>query len=303
MNGPESHPQLGRKSVPTWLLYLLILIQQFLASLAFPLAKLGLLELDPFVFAFLRFSIASIIYIPILLILRKGRRIPIRDNIRIFIIGIVLIPFNQVIFLIGQARTSAGHASLLFATIPIFIYILAILFLGEKPTWRRTLGILIAAGGVYLILAGGASRFGGEFLAGDLLILVAVLAWAIGTIMAKPLLKKYGAFRVTGLALVYGSLLYIPYGFYRIYDVGLIGHSYKAWISVLYLAIGVSILAYFLWYWVLKYLEASRMGVIQNIQPVIATAVAAMILSETISSNFIIGGLIVIFGVVLTEIK
>jgi drug/metabolite transporter (DMT)-like permease len=208
-----------------------------------------------------------------------------------------------VLFLIGQSLTLASHSSLLFATVPIFIYILAIIFLNEKPTVRRTAGILIATAGVYYILSGGKARFGLEYLLGDILVLVAVVAWAVGTVMLKPLAIRYGAFRVTGLALSYGSIVYFPYGIYRAFTWDYASVSQSAWLSVFYLALVVSIICYFLWYWILKYMEASRVAVFQNMQPVIASAAAVMMLAEPISTNFVVGGVVVIFGVILTEVK
>lgn len=228
---------------------------------------------------------------------------PKKDHIRIFLIGILVIIFNQALFIFGQSMTSASHSSLLFATLPIFIYGLAIIFLGEKPTIRRTAGILIAAVGVYIILAGGKVRFGAEYLVGDAFVLMAVVAWAVATVMVKPLAIKYGAFRVIGLALVYGSVVYAPCGLYRALQHDFSGVTWVGWVSLAYLVLIISILAYFLWYWVLKYMEASRLAVIQNIQPIIASAVAVVLLSETISRAFVIGGIVVITGVILTEIK
>jgi len=54
------------------------------------------------------------------------------------LIGLIIIPFNQVAFLYGQSLTHASHSSLLFATVPIYIYILATIFLNEKATLRKT---------------------------------------------------------------------------------------------------------------------------------------------------------------------
>jgi len=280
------------------------MFHQIITALAFPIVKLGVNEIDPLTYAFLRFSLSSIIYIPILLTLRhRKKKIPRRDHIRIFIIGLLLIILNQAIFIFGQSMTSAGHSSLLFATLPIYVYILAIIFLNEKATARRTVGIIVAAAGVYLILSGGDIKFGSEYLLGDMLVLIAVVAWAVATIMVKPLALEYGAFRVTGLALVYGSIVYAPYGLHRALECDFSGVTWVGWASLAYLAVVISILAYFLWYWVLKYMEASRLAVIQNIQPVIASGVAAVVLSETISGGFIIGGIIIITGVILTQIK
>ena len=294
---------LQRQNIPIWFLYITIFIHQILTALTFPIAKIGLNEFDSLIYAFFRFLIATVSYLPILIYLEFRNRMPPKDHLRLFIIGLILIPFNQVLFLVGQSLTSAGHAALLFATVPIFIYILAIIFLGERPSTRRTVGILIAAVGVYYILAGGKARFGMEYLLGDIIVLVAVIAWAAATVLMKPLAMKYGAFRVTGLALSYGSFVYFPYGIYRAVTGEYGGITTAGWLSVLYLALVVSVLCYFLWYWILKYMEASRAAVFQNIQPVIASAVAAVMLSEPIGTNFILGGIIVIFGVILTEIK
>lgn len=287
---------------PLWFLYSMVLLHQVLAAFAFPFAKIGLNEIDPFVYAFFRFNLATLIFIPVLYFIHKKKRIIWKDRLKIFIAGLIIIPFNQVLFLVGQSKTSAAHSSLLFATIPIFLYVLAIMFLKEKPTFRRSIGILIASGGVFIILSGGKLEFGTEYLVGDLLILIAVLAWAIGTIILKPLAVKYGAFRVTGLALTYGSIVYFPYGLFKVLNNSLANVTMIGWLSIVYMAIIVSIVAYFLWYWTLKYMEASRIAVLQNIQPIIATAVAAILLGETISGNFVLGGCIAISGVVLTEI-
>jgi drug/metabolite transporter (DMT)-like permease len=285
------------------LLYAVILIHQVLTAVAFPVAKLGLNYIEPYTLAFMRFTLASMIFVPILIWLRTVQVISKRDHLTIFVLGLVLIPVNQTVFLVGQAMTTASHSSLLFAAIPIFIYILAIIFLGEKMTFRRTAGIAIATGGVYLILSGGDVEPGGNSILGDALVLVAVLAWAVAAIMAKPLIVKYGAFRVTGLALVYGSIVYAPFGLYRAMQFQFDGVPWQGWFTAVYLAFVVSIIAYFLWYWVLKYMEASRVAILQNIQPIIATSVAMAMLSETLSGNFVIGGVIVIAGVILTEVK
>ncbi|MCP4705038.1 MAG: DMT family transporter [candidate division Zixibacteria bacterium] len=287
---------------PLWFLYAMVLLHQILGSLAFPFAKIGLNEIDPFVYAFFRFGLSTVVLLPILYLLHRKQKIIWKDRLKIIGAGLIIIPFNQVLFLIGQSKTSASHSSLLFATIPIFLYVLAIVFLKEKATIRRTIGIIIATGGVFIILSGGKIEFGGEYLIGDLLILIAVLAWAVGTIILKPMAVKYGAFRVTGLALIYGSLVYFPYGFNRTINYPLASISINGWLSIVYMAVFVSIIAYFLWYWTLKYMEASRVAVLHNIQPIIATIVAALILGEIISGTFILGGCIALAGVILTEI-
>ena len=106
-----------------------------------------------------------------------------------------------------------------------------------------------------------------------------------------------------GTGLVYGSLVYMPFGLIVAlrYDYQYI--NYQGWLSIVYMAVVVSIFGYVIWYWVLKYLEASQVAVLQNIQPVAATALAAVMLGEPITPNLIVGGIIVIAGVVLAQIR
>ncbi len=285
-----------------WFLYAILIIYQILTAGAFPMAKLGLNEVDPLVFAFFRFTLASLIYIPILLLLNKRQKISRKEHCRIFIAGLVIIPINQVVYLIGQSKTLANHSGILFATIPIFLYVLAILFLKEKATLRRTVGIIIAMGGVCVILFEGKVEFDMQYLFGDILVMIAVIALAVGTILLQPLTLKYGAFRIIGLALTYGSIVYFPYGLIKVIEAPAMKISLTGWISIGYMGAIVSVLAYFLWYWTLKYMEVSRMAVLHNLKPIIAAAMAAAILGESISSGYVLGGIIVIVGVILTEV-
>jgi drug/metabolite transporter (DMT)-like permease len=284
-------------------LFTIIFLHQIISSLAYPVAKLGLNQIDPFLYAFLRFTICAVIYSIILGFAKKSVRISTRDRFRIILVGILLIPMNQLIFLIGQSKTTAGHGALIFATTPLFIFILAVLFLGERLSFRKAAGIVVALSGVYIIMAGGKIRFGTENLYGDWLLVVSVMSWASGTILGIPLARKYGALRATGLALVYGAMVYFPFGLYRALNSDLGHFPWQVWFSILYMAIVISVLAYFLWYWVLKYMEASRVAIVQNIQPIIASGVAAAVLAEPITRYLIIGGVVVIGGVLLTEIK
>ncbi|MGH8016220.1 MAG: DMT family transporter, partial [Candidatus Zixiibacteriota bacterium] len=174
--------------------------------------------------------------------------------------------------------------------------------LKEKLIMRRAVGIIVAVVGVGIIMFGGAVKIGKEYLIGDLIILLSVWAWATYTILGKPLVKKYGAFRVTAYALSSGTVLYIPFGLYSASQIEYAQTTPAAWLSVLYMALGVSIVAYVMWYWVLKHIEATRMAVFHNIQPVLASVIAYLWLGEPLGAPFIVGGLTVLAGVIVAEI-
>ncbi len=279
-----------------------MLLQQLLGALTFPVAKFGLDEIQPFVFAFFRFTIASTLLLLIVWSRKREPKIERRDMWRIFGLGLIIIPFNQVAYLVGQSLTGAGHGSLLFAITPIFVAILAVVHLGERLRLRRAVGIAIAVTGVIIIMTAGAVKISTEYLWGDLIILLAVVAWAYYTVLGRPLAQRYGALRVTAYALSFGSLLYFPFGLWQASVFEYAAVPVVAWGSVLYVAIGTSILAYVLYYWILKQWEASRLAVWHNVQPVIASLIAYFWLGEPLGWSFVIGGAVAIGGVLLAEL-
>jgi len=286
------------------LLFSVLLFQQVAGALAFPIAKYGLMVIEPFTFAFYRFVASSILLLVIVRIRFKEntRSVEKKDYLKIIGLGFLIIPFNQLAYLYGQKLTAAGHGALLFATAPIWIFLGALIFLKEKFNFRRALGVVLGLIGVTIIIVSGAIEIGTEYLLGDFIILMAVIVWAGYTIFGKPLVLKYGAFRVTAYALASGSVMYFPIGLYQAVRFDYSNASFGAWMSVFYMAFGVSIVAYVLWYWVLKYMEATRIAVFHNIQPVIATLMAYIFLGESIGWSFVIGGGIVLSGVIITEL-
>lgn len=278
-----------------------LLVQQVLGALTFPVAKYGLMVIEPFTFAFYRYLLSSIVLLVIVRLRDRTPPIEKKDYVKIIGLGVLIIPFNQTAYLYGQKLTGAGHGALLFATVPIWIFIGGLIYLKEKFVLRRAVGVALGLAGVVIIMTSGAIELGTEYLLGDMIILIAVFAWAGYTLLGRPLVIKYGAFRVTAYALASGSAMYFPFGLYRaiIFDYG--SATFEAWLTVIYVALGVSIGAYVLWYWLLKYMEATKIAVFHNLQPVIAAAVAFIFLGETIGWPFIVGGAVVLTGVIFTE--
>jgi drug/metabolite transporter (DMT)-like permease len=279
-----------------------MVLLQVVASICYPIAKFGLMTIEPFTFAFYRYLIASIFLLSLTLLRKHTVPIERADIKRIVLLGILIIPLNQTTFLVGQSLTGAGHGAFLFATTPVFVFVLALLHLKERLVWRRAVGIVMAMAGVMTILSSAAIDVGLEYLAGDLIILVSVTAWAYYTILGKNLVRKYGALRVTAYALASGSAIYFPFGLYMAARYDYSQATAAAWGSVLYMALGLSGFVYIMWYWLLKYLDASRIAVYHNIQPVIATVLAVAFLGETLTVPFVVGGLLAVAGVVVSEI-
>lgn len=279
----------------------ILLFQQLLGALTFPIAKYGLMMIEPFTFAFYRFVLSSLVLLGVVRLRDRTPPIEKKDYVKILGLGFLIIPFNQTAYLYGQRLTGAGHGALLFATVPIWIFLGGLIYLKEKFLLRRALGVILGLIGVTIIMTSGAIELGTDYLLGDLIILIAVLAWAIYTIVGQPLVIKYGAFRVTAYALASGSAMYFPFGLYRAVVFDYSSATPGAWLTVIYAALGVSVAAYVLWYWLLKYMEATKIAVFNNLMPVIAAGVAFIFLGEPIGWPFIIGGAVVLTGVIITE--
>jgi drug/metabolite transporter (DMT)-like permease len=296
----DNVPSSPRPSI--WRLVLAVAILQTVAGACYPIAKYGLSIIEPFTFAFYRFLISSVVLLVMAAFQKHDRAIERGDWWRIVLLGILVIPLNQTLFLVGQAMTGAGHGAFLFSTTPIWVFLLAVIHLKEKATWRRGVGIVLAASGVTLIMWSGLARFGTDYLVGDLIIVVSVIAWGYYTILGKNLVRKYGALRTTAYALASGSAIYFPFGLYFALKYDYSQVTPGAWGSVLYMALGLSVLVYVLWYWLIKHVEISRVAVYHNIQPIWAATVAYLFLHESLSPDFLIGGTLIVAGVLITEL-
>lgn len=297
MKGTTSHAAIGLAT-----LLPVVLFQQTISALCFPIAKYGLATFEPFTFAFYRFAISAIILVAIVKYREQGLPIERGDWWKIIGLGFIIIPINQTFYLWGQSLTGAGHAAVLFATTPVWVFVLAVIYLREKLLWRRVLGSAIALVGALTIVSSGAIRIGTEYLAGDLIVMVSVWAWSAYIVFGKPLAEKYGAIRVTAYALASGTVMYAPFGIYRAVQFDYSNTNLAGWLSVLYLALGVSVAAYTIYYWLLKQIPAVRLAVFSNIQPVIATAVAFFALGEIPGTAFFAGAVVVLTGVIITEV-
>lgn len=279
-----------------------IIFLQVLASLCYPIARYGTQVIEPFTFAFFRFVSSAGVLLTLVKLRHYPEPIARKDYGRLILLGILIIPLNQTLFLVGQSLTGAGHGAFLFATTPIWVFILALIHLKERLLWQRAVGVLLAVIGVAVIMSTGAVQVGADYLWGDVIILVSVLAWAYYTILGIHLVQRYGALRVTAYALSVGSILYFPFGLYRALTFDYSATTWGAWLAVAYMSFGMSVVVYVLWYWILKYMEASRLAVYHNIQPVIATVVAYLTLGEQLGWVFVIGGAIVLAGVLFAEL-
>lgn len=284
------------------MIYLLLILQQFISSTTHIFAKNLTFELPPSLTLLLRSLFASLFFI-VLLRVRRQKLISFEksDIFRFIILGVLNIPLNQLLFFVSIKLTTAPNVALAYALSPIFILIIAVVFFNEKVNLAKIFGIIIAFLGITFILLEKGVSLKSEYFAGNILALIASLCWALFSTYGKPLIKKYGSIYSTALAMNIGFLLFLPISF-ALGDfnrINLVAPIHLA--QILYLAIMTSGLAYLIWYYALKKLPASNVGVFNNLQPVFTTILSVIFFKQELSLIYVLGGFMVILGVILTQ--
>lgn len=281
--------------------YIILIFEQVIASGTFLAAKWALVEFPPLTLAFLRFLIAS----GGLYIIHRfwpGRRPVDRADWRMFVLlGFLAVVVNQGFFLYGLKFTTPTHAALLYGATPVLVFLFAVPLIGEKPTLLKKVGVPVTFLGVATVIVHAGMEWSLKALFGDLLILLAVVAWALYTVLGKRLVPKYGAIHLTAISIMIGTVLFAPIGLvtFTRFDPDMI--TMRGWGSLAYIAIGTSVIAYSIWFWALGRLDATKVSVFNNLQPIFTAIMSYFLLGETIGPRLIVGGILVIVGVILTE--
>lgn len=210
---------------------------------------------------------------------------------------------NQGLFLFGLSRSTPSHASLLYALTPIVVLLFARGFLREEGLAAKLAGTLVAFSGVAVILLERGLRQEVGLLTGDLLILVAVFSWAAYTVLSKRLLVRYDPMTVTGWAIINGTLLcapalLVPGAIPRPASVPL-----SVWGGIAYLAVGTSVIAYPLWSYALRHLDASKVAITTNTQPILTAVLSWLLFRERFTPGFFVGAVLILAGVTWVETR
>ena len=138
---------------------------------------------------------------------------------------------------------------------------------------------------------------------GDLLVLVSIVMWGLFTVLGKKATDELGALKVTSWVTVIGAAWMLPVGVYEMQQTGysLASMTVDAWLAVAFLGVGCSFLAVLLYFVALRRTESQKVGVYLYTIPPMTAVVAVLYLGETLSANLLLGAVLVIAGVALTE--
>ncbi|HYR53130.1 MAG TPA: EamA family transporter [Candidatus Dormibacteraeota bacterium] len=259
--------------------------------------------IGPLSTALLRFTGASIALLLVHFLRPQRERVARRDIPKILLLGFLVVPVNQGFFLFGLTQSTASHAALLYALTPAVVFLLARRYLKEGNAKEKLIGIVVAFTGVALILLDrGLARETGV-LRGDLLMLIAVFSWAVYTISSKDLLRRYDPMTLTTWVLVSGTLMCLPAALIPHAIPPLRSLTLPVWSGIFYLAVGTSVIAYPLWLYALRHLEASKVAITTNAQPVLTSFLSWILFRERFGPAFFVGAALILFGVSWVETR
>jgi drug/metabolite transporter (DMT)-like permease len=281
--------------------YVVLVLQMCVASGTHLVAKAVANDIEPFALTMLRNCIASAGFLALFFLRVKKIRIERADMRKIFFLGFLAIWLNQFIFLFGIRYTTAANAALLYASTPIFVMLISYFMKKERLTGKKIAGVSIAFTGIVVVIFERGIDLGLQYAFGNLVVLVSVTAYALYTILGRSLILKYGSLRVTILSMLAGVVLFLPAGTVSLTLFDFSSLTRMQIYGLMYLGFGTSIVSYILWYYALARIEATKVAIFTNGQPILTAVLAVMFFQQVITWPFVIGGAITISGVFLTQ--
>ena len=261
---------------------------------AFPAITVAVRGLGPAGLAVARLAVASAALAVVAPVLGVRRPRP-RDLPLIALCGLAGMTGYQLLLNAGERVVSAGTASLLVATAPVYASLLAVAFLGEHATRRRWAGSAVALAGTALIAASHGLGFGTSAL----IVLAAAVLQAIFHTAQKPLLARYTGFEVTAYAMWAGTVFILPWTGSLLHALPHAGGAAIG--SAVFLGLAPSAAGFVLWAYAMARTDVGRVTVSLYLVPAAAIGISLIWLGEIPGPAELIGGAIALAGVLLAS--
>lgn len=285
------------------MLYVLLTLMVLAWSANFVIAKFALRELPPFALLFLRVAFSNALLLALYFTSGQRRRQPLRaGDWRWFaLLGLFGIAMNQTGFTVGIYYTTVAHSSLIIATTPIYVLLLATWMKLESFTGLKVAGLALAFVGVVVLTSEHGFGFGSPTFLGDVVTLGGATAFALFTVYSKRVSRRYDTLTLITFIYLAGMVVVVPLAGWQLLDVNWQQVTWRGWLGAAYMAAVASVAAYMIFYYALTKISATRVIAFSYLQPLIATLLGILILGEQLTPFLLTGGPLVLLGVYLAE--
>lgn len=296
INGREMHK--SSSGLPVFACFCLA-ISMFMVGANIAIGKLVILELPVFLFAALRFLIASIVLLPGMF------RLSFRQGLNFYAWrGLFLQSFFgcflfSIFMLYGVRYTTAMSAGVITSALPSLIALLAWVWLRERTHGRGIVAIIFAVTGIAVLNLQDAAFFGTMTVLGNALVLGAVLAEAIFAVFSRHLSLTVHPWSMAFGVNVVGFILFMPLAIPQAISFNWAGPSVELWGWVMFYSITASVLSFLFWYRGISQVPANVAGLFTGVMPISAALVGFGVLSEILSFGQLLGMALVIVAILL----
>jgi drug/metabolite transporter (DMT)-like permease len=289
-------PRPSKLTLAFWLLMMLVLW-----SGNYVAGKIALRTLDPITLVCLRLQLAAFLMLAIYFTRRERQPLKLRDVWPFLYLGFFGVVINQGLFTVGLDYTTSDHSAVLIAIGPIIILVLARALKLEALTVAKVVGMAISFIGVYLLETEQGSPAHSPLLMGDIITFGGVIGFSIYAVLGKRVAAQYDSIAMNTFNCVAAALLLLPLTIRQVIHLDWHSVGLGGWLGMIYMAVGSSVAAYTIFYWVLRYMTASRVGAVSYFQPVIVILLSMAFLGERPSRMLLEGTALVLLGVFLAE--
>ena len=259
--------------------------------------------IQPFAFILMRVSVAAIFIFIFHSIFIKRKITDWRDMKQLFVSALFGVAFNMLLFFKGLSITTPINGAVLMMNTPIFVVVFAALYLKEKITYQKVIGILIAAFGAVLLMGGTNFNFSGQTVWGDVMVTANAIIYAFYLVYAKSLMQKYHPLTVTMWSFLFGWLVVLPFGAGEFMEINFNDFTPQIWLFVAFVTIGSTFLTYVLNAYALRKASSSLVGSYIYLQPVLATLIAVISGKDMLTLEKLVYVVVIFCGVFLVSWK
>ena len=286
------------RSAPSVTAEVVMLLANVVYGTSYVVARVTLQSVPPATLAFLRLLIAWLV---LLVLSRRERREPMSgaDHRTIALMGILGFAGAYICSNWGIAHSTATNGALLITVEPIAMILLSPWYLGERLSRRSAIGAALTILGTVVLVVNGIPGVTEKLVphwAGDLVLVLAGVAYASYSLLGRRVLERHPPITVTTTSLIWGAAALLP-----VAGLEWASGARPTWTAgsvagAVYLAIVITALGYVVWNWALARVPAPRAAIFLNVQPIVGVLLAMLLLGEPVTIFTIGGGLLVVGG-------